>query len=49
MVAKWFKRGLSKEAAFFDADIMVNRKARNLLAAFATIGVTSRQIRLNDS
>ncbi len=49
MVAKWFKRGLSKEAAFFDADIMVNRKARNLLAAFATIGVTSHQIRLIDS
>ena len=49
MVAKWFKRGLSKEAAFFNADIEVNIRARNLLAAFATIGVCSRPIRLNDT
>jgi hypothetical protein len=49
MVAKWFKRGLSKEAAFFNADIEVNIRARNLLAAFATIDVCSRPIRLNDT
>jgi hypothetical protein len=49
MGAKWFKRGLSKEAAFFNADIEVNIRARNLLAAFATIGVCSRPIRLNDT
>lgn len=48
-VAKWFKFGLRKEAAFFSADMEVNERARNLIAQFVALRISSLRIRLNDA
>ena len=48
-VAKWFKSGMSKEEAYFAADVKTNERALSLLASFCAAGITSRTIRLNDA